>query len=629
MSLMLSFCSFVRLGDMFAKAPGKLKGGASSVLVRAALSFNGRLCYWRAGGEVNFHAIIDDRSRGTSRSSWPDFPVWAVRSTSTSNSNFNSTRLDYASAHPPRDILSQAGSTRPELLPTSSSSTHRPPHRMPLIDLPTELLDEVFSYLDWDPSRSLYPTRDDVLNASLTCRQLRKVLEPAIFRNVTLRLCWAEGRLIEPRWYCLRKQRPDIAKHRDNLEPFVVPEGVDDWLTLSNNPENSSSDIAHLRPRVDDYARRHIQEEPLSKDVDAEQALSAEDLIRVTKTQSRTNQSIDALSIFMLCIPASVNKIVFKAHMEGIHNKDKNIYSHRLLSIALDLLHDRLQDLTIISNQSVRRLGMSRRQIADIGSEMVDQEWIPTSVVQKLSPKRLTFAVNDEYSFHKNTTSFVHQGFQRWHQLSPTVRELDIRYTKGELNELVQFVRGFETLTTIRFQDCILLAPYQAPMAQTRAYEQHVWLNLAILIRQTFPHAKIELDNLWRPVIMDKLPNCAVNWILTQAVPEGALIGEEREERLMEDFEAPVKGACIRALSFSPESPEPPCQRSQYEPVSSIQKRLEILEDIHLHHNTSYNHESVLIRQRSQVRPSTQYLFRGSLGLGRVRDMDRLVDFLL
>lgn len=84
---------------------------------------------------------------------------------------------------------------------------------MPLIDLPTELLDGVFSYLDWDPADSLYPSRDDLINASLTCKQLRKVLEPAIFRNVTLRLCWAQGRLIEPRWYRLRKRRPELAKH--------------------------------------------------------------------------------------------------------------------------------------------------------------------------------------------------------------------------------------------------------------------------------------------------------------------------------------------------------------------------------------------------------------------------------
>lgn len=238
----------------------------------------------------------------------------------------------------------------------------------------------------------------------------------------------------------------------------------------------------------------------------------------------------------MLCIPASVNRIIFKAHMEGVHNKDKNIHSHRILSIALDLLHDRIKDLTIISNQSVRRLGMSRRQIAGAGGEIVDQDWIPESVVQKLAPKRLTLAVNDEYSFHKNTTAFVPQGFERWNQLSSTVRELDIRYTKGEWHELVQFVKGFETLSTVRLRDCILNAPYQAPMAQTRAFEQHIWLNFAIEVRRAFPHAKIDLSNLWRPVVGDRLPSSAVNWILTQAVPEGALIDVERELRLLEDF---------------------------------------------------------------------------------------------
>lgn len=238
----------------------------------------------------------------------------------------------------------------------------------------------------------------------------------------------------------------------------------------------------------------------------------------------------------MLCVPASVTKIVFKAHMEGIQNKDKNIYSHRLLSIALDLLHDRLHDLTIISNQSVRRLGMSRRQIANAGSEVVDQDWIPESVIQNLSLRRLTLAVNDEYSFHKNPTAFVSQGFQRWTQLASTVRELDIRYTKGEWHELVQFVKSFEALTSVRLQDCIVNALYQAPMTQTREFEQHIWLNFAIEVRRAFPHAKIELSNLWRPVVADRLPNSAVRWILTQAVPEGGLIDVEREVRLLEDF---------------------------------------------------------------------------------------------
>lgn len=238
----------------------------------------------------------------------------------------------------------------------------------------------------------------------------------------------------------------------------------------------------------------------------------------------------------MLCIPASTTKVIFKAHTQGLHNRDKNVYSHRLLSIVLDLLYDRLQDLTIISNESVRRLGMSRQQLASNEPDIFDHGWIPSDVIQKLAPKRLTFAVNDEYTFGKESTSFVHRGFERWVQLSPSVRELDIRYTQGELQELLQFVKSFDSLQTIRFRDCIINVHSQVPGPQTRAFEQHIWLSFAIEIRKALPSTKIELSNCYRPVLKDKLPKTAVHWILTQAVPEGALIDTEREDRLVEDF---------------------------------------------------------------------------------------------
>lgn len=222
--------------------------------------------------------------------------------------------------------------------------------------------------------------------------------------------------------------------------------------------------------------------------------------------------------------------------MEGVHNKDKNVYSHRLLSITLDMLSNRLQDITIISNQSVRRLGMSRQQIAGAGSDIVDHDWIPKAVVQKLSPKRLALAVNDEYAFRRNITSFIYEGYEKWHQLSATVRELDIRYTKSEPQELLQFIKGFETLNMIRFRDCVLHCPRTVQTAQARDFEQHVWLDFTMDIRRAFPLAKIELSNLWRPVVMERLPNSAVHWILTEAIPEGALIDVERQDRLLEDF---------------------------------------------------------------------------------------------
>lgn len=87
---------------------------------------------------------------------------------------------------------------------------------MTLLELPTELLDNIFSYLDWDRSRSLYPEREDLVNISLTCRRLRKALSPTIFRDVVLRLRWQEwrdGQLVEPCLYKLRKHCPELAAH--------------------------------------------------------------------------------------------------------------------------------------------------------------------------------------------------------------------------------------------------------------------------------------------------------------------------------------------------------------------------------------------------------------------------------
>ena len=100
---------------------------------------------------------------------------------------------------------------------------HRPRHgkgrkmadlpSTPMLKLPNELLDQIFSYLDWDRSKDLYPTKPDIINGSLTCRKLREALKPLVFRDVTLRLRWVRGQLIEPCLYRLRREYPELARH--------------------------------------------------------------------------------------------------------------------------------------------------------------------------------------------------------------------------------------------------------------------------------------------------------------------------------------------------------------------------------------------------------------------------------
>lgn len=118
-----------------------------------------------------------------------------------------------------------------------------------ILDLPAELLDRIYSYIDWDHTASLIPKRDDVFNISLTCKHLRQSAIPLIFRNVTLRLRCTNGGLLEPRLYLLRRQRPDLAQHvrcvhistrlghrpygKDDNPYFSTPQDLEDWL----NPE--------------------------------------------------------------------------------------------------------------------------------------------------------------------------------------------------------------------------------------------------------------------------------------------------------------------------------------------------------------------------------------------------------
>lgn len=62
-----------------------------------------------------------------------------------------------------------------------------------LLDLPPEIHDQIWSYLDWDFTQDLLPTRGDVINVGNVCRHLRQTAVPTLFRHVTLRLRWYVG----------------------------------------------------------------------------------------------------------------------------------------------------------------------------------------------------------------------------------------------------------------------------------------------------------------------------------------------------------------------------------------------------------------------------------------------------
>lgn len=141
-----------------------------------------------------------------------------------------------------------------------------------LLSLPTELLDRVYSHLDWDRSRSLYLERPDIVNISLTCVQLRQSVLPLLFRHVILKLRWVDGALIEPTLFRLRRYEPQLARHvrsvliqtefgqyvdPDFVIPgFAVPEALSDWVNPASIPDDPTRavEICH-RQSVMEVAR--------------------------------------------------------------------------------------------------------------------------------------------------------------------------------------------------------------------------------------------------------------------------------------------------------------------------------------------------------------------------------------
>lgn len=144
-----------------------------------------------------------------------------------------------------------------------------------LLSLPTEILDKIYSCLDWDRSKSLRPDRPDIISISLTCQHLRQTIQPLVFQNVTLKLRWVDGALVEPALFGLRKAHPHLANYvrsvyiethfrqsppYGKLTDFAVPDELSDWVQPSSSFEDRDRDmeVSH-RQRVNSVARTLVE----------------------------------------------------------------------------------------------------------------------------------------------------------------------------------------------------------------------------------------------------------------------------------------------------------------------------------------------------------------------------------
>ncbi len=177
---------------------------------------------------------------------------------------------------PGRDYVTPA-QPKPDLGHDDAALHMKETNAQHILKLPNEILEEMFSYLDWDPQISVTPYRPDIENISLTCHQLRSAVLPLLFRHVRLVLRWDVASLLEPKLFHLRKVAPHLMKwvrtvhietrfgHVRNshgqYEPFSVPNNLQDWLDPSETvPADYPAYKRHAhRQRVEEVARELLE----------------------------------------------------------------------------------------------------------------------------------------------------------------------------------------------------------------------------------------------------------------------------------------------------------------------------------------------------------------------------------
>ncbi|KAK5674515.1 hypothetical protein LTS10_012711 [Elasticomyces elasticus] len=538
-----------------------------------------------------------------------------------------------------------------------------------LLALPTELLDRIASYLDWNRSESLIPRRPDIHSLSETCKHLRAATLPLLFRNVTLSLRWQDGVLLEPSLYQLKRERPDLAQHvrsvyvatRLGFRPgtrlgqeapdFRIPDDVEDWLGTEKAGTDDTDARFHSeldemhRNRLDDVVDRlyaTLNDAPvgtatpsdsssanaLSSSLEASAALlllagndiagnnTAESKIRhlirhanftikqnrpakkapptnavprrdswegtwgtpIGATHSsnnsyasrfdpyhgagpslrkalRTKLQIDALATLMLCLPPTVDEIVYEpgasqAEQPWFH------FSAYLLDHMMQVFGHRIESLTIATSE-----GRNQR-IHRLVNPISDNEPLssgPDSLEHLTILRRLVFAstsATPEAGFSEPQMQFLQLSstgyINRWsililHTTLTTIEFWNTALTDPNFTHLATFITPFRSLKVLKFQHIQYTTqglPSRIYPADTQHLGEGVLLSFAIALRRALPtNTEIRFHDIScttrGPQQRVEIPKSALEWIMREAVPPNQPeLDFQREERLLEDFES-------------------------------------------------------------------------------------------
>ncbi|KAI6823899.1 hypothetical protein KC340_g11321 [Hortaea werneckii] len=268
-----------------------------------------------------------------------------------------------------------------------------------------------------------------------------------------------------------------------------------------------------------------------------------------TNADRRRKRETDALAVVMLCLPPTLSDITFEG---GNEPDETHFFALHVFAAILRVYNTRLRALTIIG---------STRQ-SDVGAKVVTH----SHIVDMGNIRTLRLAgTRSGISFTPDKSSDASKP-ETWLALRESTSNLrtlefwSVAFTaQTDVCNLLHAAATFSSVESIVLRDVMLwtLAPNQRRLRALHAQNQGLpsssseyalhtssspetnLLLLLITLRRMHPRTNLTFSNLWRNTepLRSKLSPSALHWLQTEAVPVGASLDFEREQRLVEDFE--------------------------------------------------------------------------------------------
>ena len=284
----------------------------------------------------------------------------------------------------------------------------------------------------------------------------------------------------------------------------------------SDNASRLGEDTVFDAAREEDAAS-------LSQRVNIQQRLQHRDL----------RLQLDALYIVMLCLPYTVNSLVFEVLPTDRIDVLQVSFALHVAAMACRIFGDRLQRLHMITRSHLPRL--SRR--THVPEPDAQGNGISTEVIAELKALH-TLAIASEQE--RGGRVAQSSGLLKWHALSSTVTKLKLCTMEEDPQALVKLMNGFHQLQALSLSEVGLNMPLNIPQQDPNSILAY-WLSFLVELRRKMPKVMFDLESLYCALFPNKLaflPRSGAQWLLKEAVPQNHEVDFERETRLAEDFES-------------------------------------------------------------------------------------------